>query len=818
MYIKKLIIDEYGPFKKQEFSLEEGLNIVEGNNESGKSTILSFIRFMLYGMPRKSAGNISDRDRGISWSGGVAGGSMELSVRDRHGEVREYRIERHGQLRGSTGHENYAEAVKIIDLATGSEVFEGQEPGRAMLGLSQETYVSTACLRQLECANVDGTGVNASIENLLFAANEGINTEKATAKLDEVRKTLLHKNGKGGEIAELEELKAQLEEKLTHAKEAAEAIVTKESATEALGILENEIAAKIRGCESVTALYENCTVLRRFDELHQKEEELAAQTEALRMLEEQKGYAGPLPDRSAVANTEALIRELSDAATAHAMAEAEVAKAKNAADGDRTLAAHAETVETEGGRETVEARFDSLGKKQVRAHLGFVASLSAGLALLVVGLLGLVLGLSFESPLFGMTFLSGVADAVEASLLPHLGGSAVVWIILSALLLAGGIGLTVLSGFCAASSKEAQRLRTSLAEKLALTATDADAKALAAHMDACVENRLRCEAYDTALSRANTHATRCREALEAQIGQCHGALAAFDISCDEQSPDALARILRETVDTLMALCLEKERIESELRRLRAVVDTMAGALAEYNENALRSAVGQKDPAEVVETTDIEKVETMHRYFKEQLSAATSKRIGLEKELIALTAASENPAKLSAKLEETVAALDEKRFRHEALMMAMEAIETASDGLRRSVTPRIREKAGAFMGCITDGKYGELGVAPDMSVSIFAGNSTRSIDVLSKGTKDAAYLSLRMALADLVSPHDPLTLTMDEGLSLLDETRAKKMLALLHAYTQNGGQCILFTCHKREGELMRDIGQFHHIVLSPSAQS
>ena len=76
MQIKKLTIDEYGALREREFLLSEGMNILEGNNESGKSTILSFIRFMLYGMPRKSAGNITERDRGISWDGGVAGGSM----------------------------------------------------------------------------------------------------------------------------------------------------------------------------------------------------------------------------------------------------------------------------------------------------------------------------------------------------------------------------------------------------------------------------------------------------------------------------------------------------------------------------------------------------------------------------------------------------------------------------------------------------------------------------------------------------------------------------------------------------------------------
>ena len=107
MQIKKINIDEYGSLTKREFILSEGLNIFEGHNESGKSTILSFIRFMLYGMPRKSSGSVTERDRGISWGNGVAGGSMVVSVPDKNGEIREYRIERHGQLRGAAGYDAY---------------------------------------------------------------------------------------------------------------------------------------------------------------------------------------------------------------------------------------------------------------------------------------------------------------------------------------------------------------------------------------------------------------------------------------------------------------------------------------------------------------------------------------------------------------------------------------------------------------------------------------------------------------------------------------------------------------------------------------
>lgn len=47
MYIKSIHIASFGPLKEKEFTLTPGLNIFEGPNEAGKSSIAMFIKFML---------------------------------------------------------------------------------------------------------------------------------------------------------------------------------------------------------------------------------------------------------------------------------------------------------------------------------------------------------------------------------------------------------------------------------------------------------------------------------------------------------------------------------------------------------------------------------------------------------------------------------------------------------------------------------------------------------------------------------------------------------------------------------------------------
>ena len=812
MQIQKLIINEYGALKDREFILDGGMNVIEGDNESGKSTVLSFIRFMLYGMPRKSAGTVTERDRGISWGGGVAGGSMELTVPDKNGEPHGYRIERHGQLRGATGHENYAETCKIIDLATGTEVFEGQEPGKALLGISQETFVSTACIRQLECTTVDGTGVNASIENLLFAANEGINTEKATSKLDEIRKTLLYKNGKGGLLFDLEAKKLILEEKLTRAKAAAEEIVAKESNVAATSALEAELGARLRECEDAMILYENCTVLRRFDELHARENAVTALENTLAALRDGKGYDGPLPTRETVLEVQQLERRLSEDATAVAASHADLSRAKNAPDGDRTLAAHAKKIEELGGEEPLTREFSRLSSKIKAAKPLSLLAYAFGGVLLLLGAIGLLIALSLNAPLFNFPLFTTLIDLVTANVLPLLGGNSVLFKVIDFSVLGIGILLIVLGILQSVSAADAKKRRTALTASIGTTGVSSR-ESFAAHIRACLENREACKEHDNAVKQAETLCESRELALNTRLADGLAKLSSYDVILSDPSVEAVSQALNQTADILSAICAERERLEGDIQNAKALVAAMSDGLTGYNERSLRSSVGNNDPEKVLASADVEKMEMAHRYAKEQLSSATAKRIALEKELIALTAASENPAKLWAKLDETNAELAEKRFQYESVVMAIDAIDSASDSLRKSVTPRIREKAGAIMGKITDGKYRELGVAQDMSVNVFAGNSTRSIDVLSKGTRDAAYLSLRMALADLVCGENLPPLTLDESLSLLDEKRATNVLSMLHDYTNGGGQCLLFTCHKREAQLLGAIGGFNHIRLS-----
>ena len=118
-----------------------------------------------------------------------------------------------------------------------------------------------------------------------------------------------------------------------------------------------------------------------------------------------------------------------------------------------------------------------------------------------------------------------------------------------------------------------------------------------------------------------------------------------------------------------------------------------------------------------------------------------------------------------------------------------------------------------MAALTDKKYIDLGIDGDYALSAKSeASGVRSVELLSAGTRDSAYLSLRLALLEVIFEDERPFLALDESLAQLDDKRAAAALKLLASYCASGGQCILFTCHSREEKLLDGITKANVIHL------
>ena len=79
MYIKSLYIESFAGMKDREFVFSRSLNVIEGANESGKSTLCMFIKFMFYGLSGRTCdGEMSERQKYVPWDTGRAAGNMVI--------------------------------------------------------------------------------------------------------------------------------------------------------------------------------------------------------------------------------------------------------------------------------------------------------------------------------------------------------------------------------------------------------------------------------------------------------------------------------------------------------------------------------------------------------------------------------------------------------------------------------------------------------------------------------------------------------------------------------------------------------------------
>ena len=134
MIINRLILKNFGKFQGKEIELKEGINILLGENESGKSTIHVFLQSMLFGM-RRGRGKASKTDTYSRYMPWENGNWYEGGIIFTCGE-RKFRLER--------GFGKFAKAPTLI-CETDGEMLSVEHGDLDMLlgGVTENIYENT---------------------------------------------------------------------------------------------------------------------------------------------------------------------------------------------------------------------------------------------------------------------------------------------------------------------------------------------------------------------------------------------------------------------------------------------------------------------------------------------------------------------------------------------------------------------------------------------------------------------------------------------------------------------------------------------------
>ncbi len=127
-----------------------------------------------------------------------------------------------------------------------------------------------------------------------------------------------------------------------------------------------------------------------------------------------------------------------------------------------------------------------------------------------------------------------------------------------------------------------------------------------------------------------------------------------------------------------------------------------------------------------------------------------------------------------------------------LRKSVNLLADAVDEFSRSHLVTLNAEAGKMFGKITGGRYAEIKLDENMAPSIQVdGRRWAPVDHFSRGTVDAIYLALRMALAKVRDDGRSLPLMLDDPFVHLDQKRLAKTLNLVDLASADG-QLILFS--------------------------
>ena len=133
MTIDKISIDSFGKLSNLEIMPASGLNIIYAPNESGKSTLLSFIKFVFYGTRQKKVkGDMTFKEKYMPWSGLPMSGSIEFTHNGKKYII--YRNE---------GAKNGSRRLEIKELSSGV-LCNISEPGRHFFSVGEKAF-SDSC-------------------------------------------------------------------------------------------------------------------------------------------------------------------------------------------------------------------------------------------------------------------------------------------------------------------------------------------------------------------------------------------------------------------------------------------------------------------------------------------------------------------------------------------------------------------------------------------------------------------------------------------------------------------------------------------------
>ncbi len=800
MRLRRLDIAGFGRLRDRTFTFGDGLNVIYGPNEAGKSTIARSIVASLYGVGRQ-------KDAWRPWTGEAYATTLVYELDD--GRAFEVQRDFARDARGARVYDRDGNDV-AAQVAVGKVV----APGEAHLQIPLESFLNASCVLQ-QAVEIDGERkATATIATSLARALDGGPKEDAAlgaiARLEEARKKYVGtpRSPVNNPLRAARESLAEREREAAQAR-AQRDLLAQARERRALAIADLErINERRAAAEHESKAIRAADLRARLEELRTYRDDLdASQTERARYDDVADFPAERVADLERAfaawqaADAAATEAEAAEAATRQSVGDrAEFIARKadaGAIDDDAFEALRLAAERAEAARATATA---AAGEAAAARRDGSGGKSLAGLTLAVAGVFG-VLTIAFAiAHWWSFTEVAGILAAIAFAIVAWRGRDR------AARARVANEKQRVADASLAAE-REASAAVATVLERLGVTSVD--------------ELTRRRERFAELARNAQT-AQRASERAAGMRERERRAAAELDALADAIVPDAGGSRADRFATARERAHRRRERdgVESyiamlDLRRREILRgDDEFALLAERDELAAagivpveRTGRGAADDA----YSRLAELGRLQRDAEMTVAQLTGELDAGEAAIADLAALEEAVLRARAEVER-IEALDQ------AFRLALEALVRLTHEAHQAFARRLETYAADELATITGGRYREIHVDPAtlaVRVRVPETGAIADLEVLSAGTRDQVYLLVRFAMARMFAEGLEMPpFLLDDPFAFWDERRIERCLPIV-AQNAFGAQTLLFTSSRELAAAAETVGAVR-IDLTESA--
>lgn len=781
MKLERIYIESFGGLKKFTLNLSAGFNTVYGQNENGKSTVMAFIKMMFYGSEQRQSSDLSKstRRRYTPWDGSKMAGSIDFEHSGRR-----YRLER------EFGASNSTDKLSLYDLDMGTRQSVAGNIGQEFFGISASAFERSVFVGQFGAVETDSAAegeINAKLSNIAVTGDEDTSYQTVLERLEDARFDLVSKSGKVGRLIKNRALLSELNGRLNNCEEQRKKRAVTENEAKQLDTEIKELEKRYSELKNIIDSEQDIRNAQKLREMLSLKDELDSLNETLRLSD------GGLIDEMFVRKLEFCISKADALEQKIAAKNGEAESLKKSIE----LAEHPTAEITPEKADELKKEIEALNnsKREILSKIEEKEKLfssyenasenPAGKIKSVNPLLLTLSAVALLLTVFCFFVLKSVIYGSAAAVI------CVLLLILSFIIKPSG------KGKAAALETEKSSLREDI---------DALKKELSQDEILCGQCVTRLNTIEAALSSNSSLISHQKSMLvECLSAVSDDTLARnteleklFDLFSSYRRVSGLNEIKSE-LDGIRAKAQQQKELK---QRLNYIVKDLGNISYEDAEKKL-SSMSESNREE----TNFEKAHSDYDTVLAELTKKKTDLASLMAELKSLIKNTVNADDIKKQIDKTAAEIEKQEDFYAAAGVAKDVLTESFAEIRRGFGSVLENKTSEIFKLLTDGRYSSVSISKSFDINVTPRDvfGSKEVAYLSSGTADQAYLSLRLALSDLICDDgNILPVMLDDVLTQYDDARMTDAVKFLKDYSQNK-QIILFTCHSSVSDAAKIAG-------------